>query len=65
MAANDKHIRLLAAILLSGVAFQTFTPIAPAWLQDTNIDSFNRKCQKTPRCFCRPTSLSITRTPSV
>lgn len=42
-AGNRKHIRLLAAILLSGVAFQTFTPIAPAWAQDTNIDSFNPK----------------------
>ncbi len=44
MAASDrKHIRLLAAILLSGVALQVLTPIAPAWAQDTNIDSFNPK----------------------
>ncbi|OBZ96154.1 Organic solvent tolerance protein [Pararhizobium polonicum] len=39
-AGNRKHIRLLTAILLSGVAFQTFTPAAPAWAQETNIDSF-------------------------
>lgn len=44
MAASDrKHIRLLAAILLSGVALQVLTPIAPAWAQDTSIDSFNPK----------------------
>ncbi|MDW5318092.1 LPS-assembly protein LptD [Rhizobium sp. PL01] len=42
-AGNRKHIRLLAAVLLSGVAFQTFTPSAPAWAQDTRIDSFNPK----------------------
>ena len=42
-ASNRKHIRLLAAILLSGVALQALTPIAPAWAQDTNIDSFNPK----------------------
>lgn len=40
-AGNRKHIRLLTAILLSGVAFQAFTPLAPAWAQDTGIDSFN------------------------
>ena len=40
-AGNRKHIRLLAAILLSGVALQALTPIAPAWAQETNIDSFN------------------------
>jgi len=42
-ASNRKHIRLLAAILLSGVAFQALTPIAPAWAQETKIDSFNPK----------------------
>lgn len=42
-ASNRKHIRLLAAILLSGVALQVLTPIAPAWAQDTNIDSLNPK----------------------
>jgi len=42
-AGNRKHIRLLAAILLSGVALQVLTPSAPAWAQDTNIDSFNPK----------------------
>ncbi len=40
-AGNRKHIRLLTAILLSGVAFQAFTPLASAWAQDTSIDSFN------------------------
>lgn len=42
-ASNRKHIRLLAAILLSGVALQALTPAASAWAQDTNIDSFNPK----------------------
>ncbi|WP_428428129.1 LPS-assembly protein LptD [Pararhizobium sp.] len=42
-ASNRKHIRLLAAILLSGVALQALTPIAPAWAQETKIDSFNPK----------------------
>lgn len=42
-ASNRKHIRLLAAILLSGVALQALTPIAPAWAQETNIDSLNPK----------------------
>ncbi|WP_426231844.1 LPS-assembly protein LptD [Pararhizobium sp. DWP3-4] len=42
-AGNRKHIRLLAAILLSGVALQALTPIAPAWAQETKIDSFNPK----------------------
>ncbi len=42
-ASNRKHIRLLAAILLSGVALQVLTPIAPAWAQETKIDSFNPK----------------------
>lgn len=42
-ASNRKHIRLLAAILLSGVALQALTPIAPAWAQDTNFDSLNPK----------------------
>ncbi|WP_426239762.1 LPS-assembly protein LptD [Pararhizobium sp. DWP1-1-3] len=42
-AGNRKHIRLLAAILLSGVALQAPTPIAPAWAQETKIDSFNPK----------------------
>jgi LPS-assembly protein len=42
-ASNRKHIRLLAAILLSGVALHVLTPIAPAWAQDTSIDSFNPK----------------------
>lgn len=42
-AGNRKHIRLLAAILLSGVAFQALNPIASAWAQETNIDSFNPK----------------------
>ncbi|KQS96630.1 MULTISPECIES: LPS-assembly protein LptD [unclassified Rhizobium] len=40
-AGNRKHIRLLTAILLSGVAFQAFTPLTSAWAQDTSIDSFN------------------------
>ena len=42
-ASNRKHTRLLTAILLSGVAFQAFTPIAPAWAQETNIDSLQPK----------------------
>lgn len=42
-AGNRKHIRLLTAILLSGVAFQAFTPIPPAWAQQTNIDSLQPK----------------------
>jgi len=42
-AGNRKHIRLLTALLLSGVAFQAFTPIAPAWAQETNIDSLQPK----------------------
>ncbi len=40
-AGNRKHIRLLAAILLSGVALQALTPTASAWAQETNIDSLN------------------------
>jgi LPS-assembly protein len=42
-ASNRKHTRLLTAILLSGVTFQAFTPIAPAWAQETNIDSLQPK----------------------
>ncbi|MBB5538469.1 LPS-assembly protein LptD [Rhizobium giardinii] len=42
-AGNRKHIRLLTALLLSGVAFQAFTPVAPAWAQATNIDSLQPK----------------------
>ncbi|WP_438749261.1 LPS-assembly protein LptD [Pararhizobium sp. O133] len=42
-AGNRKYIRLLTAILLSGVAYQTFTPLTSAWAQDTSIESFNPK----------------------
>ncbi|WP_349433739.1 LPS-assembly protein LptD [Pararhizobium sp. A13] len=42
-ASNRKYTRLLTAILLSGVAFQAFTPIAPAWAQETNIDQLQPK----------------------
>ncbi|HTO32554.1 MAG TPA: LPS-assembly protein LptD [Pararhizobium sp.] len=42
-AGNRKYIRLLTAILLSGVAYQTFTPLPSAWAQDTSIESFNPK----------------------
>ncbi|WP_275790164.1 LPS-assembly protein LptD [Pararhizobium gei] len=37
--ANRKHIRLLTAILLSGVAFQALNPAAPAWAQENNLGS--------------------------
>ena len=42
-AGNRKHIRLLTALLLSGIAFQALIPIAPAWAQVTNIDSLQPK----------------------